>query len=150
MMVKLIYGEEQVAPPRRASTENELYGEDWVAERKDGKCILDCSWGGHGGGSLIFEIDEVDFERLKADHALYKEICDRYSSPIHGDGWWADRNPDLRYVRLQPRHGFDKLGDFHITEEEFVALRKDHSLFKTLHAKYYDTIKSTWDWHNQG
>ncbi len=144
-MVKLIYGEETTCPPPSPSTENELYGVGWIATRKNGVCVLDSAWGGHGGGSLEFEIDEADFERLKADHGLYKEIFDTYNSPIHGDGWWADRNPDLRYVRVQRDRGYDKTGDFHITEEEFVALRADHSLFKGLYDKYYDTIKSPFD-----
>jgi hypothetical protein len=140
-MVTIIYGEKQVAPPRPKSTENELYGPGWNATRTDGKCILESAWGGHGGGSIIFEIDEADFELLKSDFSQWSGIYDRYSL-IHGEGWWADRNPDLRYVRVQPNKGFDRVGDFHITEEEFLILRKDHSFFKELYKKYYSSIKN--------
>jgi hypothetical protein len=132
-------------PPRRESTENELYGEGWNAWRKDGKSMLGSHWGGHGGGSIEFEIDDADFERLKTDFSLYDEIYRSYSL-IHGDGWWADRNPGLRYVRVQPGPRVTRAGDFHITEEEFMALRKDHSLYQSLYDKYYDTIKSTFEW----
>jgi hypothetical protein len=77
-MVKLIIGEEIVPPACPQSTENRLYGDGWIAERKDGRCVLDSLWGGHGGGSIVFEIDETDFERLKADFSLYREIYNAF------------------------------------------------------------------------
>jgi hypothetical protein len=141
-VVKIIYGEKQVAPPRPASTENKLYGEGWNALRAEGKCTLDSAWGGHGGGSITFEIDEADFELLRADFSKWREVYDKYSL-IHGNGWWADRQPDFNFVRVKPDGNQRKFGDFRITDEEFVALRKNHALFTDLYKKYYDTITST-------
>jgi hypothetical protein len=134
-----------IPPPRPKSTENELYGDGWVAERTDSKCILDSMWGGHGGGSIIFEIDDADFELLKSDLSTaegshWATIYKKYSY-ISGDSWWADRTPDYRYVRVQPELYPERYGDFHITEEEFVALRKNGNLFPDLYKKYYDAIK---------
>ncbi len=81
-MVKIIYSEETSVEteygPRPADTENELFGDGWVAIRKHGQCILDSASADHGGGSIIYEISEEEFMALKSDHQKWSEIFNKY------------------------------------------------------------------------
>jgi hypothetical protein len=135
MTMKLVYGEEQITSGPRDSTENQLFGSGWVVTRSNGHCLAEYESGGHGGGTISFEITEEDFEILKADLSLGDSIYVKYSL-IKGDGWWADRSVGNCYVRVTDTKKYKKTGDFFINESEFTSLRNDKALFIELYQKY--------------